>query len=123
MTSLRLYALGASLLIAGLPVSALAQQTIEHADKHPVPAVIEYARELARLGGAARYCKLDSEMIEEYMDKASAQIHMTAKDQYEKVVAHITFKDALLVESSTKPTKDCSTIEAMLKQALRSPGL
>ncbi len=102
------------------PQTLSAQEQPGASNLPPEPAAVIYARELAKLGGAARYCKLDSILVEEYMTKAEAQIAITANDQYEKVVARITFKDSLMVESSKKPTKDCAKIELMLKQALRS---
>jgi hypothetical protein len=65
------------------------------------------ARDAATIAGGARYCKADDELIEEYMAKADAQIAFRAKDDYEKVLARLEFKNVLAAMSAREPQEGC----------------
>ncbi len=106
----------AKLTTAILIVSINAMSVTDvHAEK-----VLGLARDTASLAGAARYCELDPELIEEYIAKAKAKIAVMASDDYEKVMGRMEFSNMLAAATGVAPTDDCKTIEKKFKDSLRS---
>lgn len=65
------------------------------------------ARDAATIAGGARFCKADDDMIEEFIAKADANIAFRAKDDYEKVLARLEFKNVMAATSARAPKEGC----------------
>ncbi|WP_417451731.1 hypothetical protein [Kordiimonas sp.] len=69
--------------------------------------IMQVAHDSARIAGGARYCKADEELIDEYIGKSEGKIAALAKDEYEKVVASLEFKNILTAMSAKEPEGGC----------------
>ena len=49
------------------------------------------AQTSARIAGSARYCKMEDDLIEEYITKVQAKLAYLSEDTYEKVLTKIEF--------------------------------
>lgn len=77
------------------------------------------AREAATIAGGARFCKADDDMIEEFMAKADANLAFRAKDDYEKVLARLEFKNILAATSVRAPVEGCEDFLPRFENAVK----
>jgi len=96
-------------------VSAVQTQPGNTSDK-----VQEAAGNAARLVGAARYCKVDDDLIEEFITNAEAYITTLAKDDYEKVFGRLEFKNIYAASRVKEPPEGCKKAEKDFADTMRS---
>ncbi|MCJ9429200.1 hypothetical protein [Kordiimonas marina] len=77
------------------------------------------AHQAATYVGGARYCNADEELIEEYISKTDAKIKFLAKDEYERVIAQIEFKNILAVASTREPKGGCKAFVPVFEAAVK----
>ncbi len=78
------------------------------------------ARDSAILAGGGRFCKFDPDEVEEFISKAEARLSLLAKDEYEKVLARLEFKNNLDAFSVKEPSGGCSDFRAVFNRARAS---
>jgi hypothetical protein len=83
-------------------------------------ALLAFARDTATVAGGARYCELDPDDIEEFISKADGKMTLMARDDYQKILARVEFKNILVSASAKEPEKGCESLERAFSDALRS---
>lgn len=108
----------ARLLAVTLPLMATAllapAQTVSAED------IIQFAHDAARIAGNARYCKADEELVDEYIGRAEGNIASLAKDEYEKVLASVEFKNIMTAMSAKAPEGGCEAFLPRFEQVVKS---
>lgn len=97
-----------------IPSQSIQDKVISHDN----PLFIK-ARSLAALGGGARYCGEDKDVIAEFLVKAQNQLTKMAKDNYEQTFVRVEFKNLMTAFTVKKPEKKCAVIITELKSFLR----
>jgi len=69
--------------------------------------LLALARESAIIAGGARFCRFDPDDIEEFTAKAEARLSSFAKDEYEKILARLEFKNILDAYTVKEPQGGC----------------
>lgn len=112
---IRLFLLFKSML-AGLLV-CMASASTAHAQED---RLLQLARDSAIVAGGGRYCKFDPDEVEEFIAKAEARLSVLARDDYEKVLARLEFKNILDAYSVRAPSSSCAEFRAIFDQARRN---
>lgn len=92
-----------------------AQETVKEAEKTESRA-LQWAEDTAKVAGAAAYCALDADTVEEYIGLAQAKIAAIANDKVDRVVARIEFGNVYNVASSQEPTGGCTIFAQLFPQ-------
>lgn len=82
--------------------------------------LLRIARDSAVVAGGGRYCKFDPDEVEELIARSEARLSLLARDDYEKVLARLEFKNILDAFSVREPDGGCDDFKAVFDQALRS---
>lgn len=82
--------------------------------------LLQLARDSAVMAGGARYCKFDPDEIEEFVARAEARLSVLARDDYEKVLARLEFKNILDAYSVREPAGGCTDFKSVFDQTRRS---
>jgi len=93
---------------SGIPAS--------HADE---TELLSFARHSAKIAGGAQYCKADEDMIDEFIARAEARLAVLAKDDYEKVLGKLEFKNVLAGAAAREPEEGCDSFVASFEDAVR----
>ena len=64
----------------------------------------------AVLAGAGKYCNVDSDLLDEFTNSVEARIALLAKDDYEKIVGKLEFKNLFAATSAKEPEAGCDHI-------------
>jgi hypothetical protein len=91
----------------------------EHAKLKQEHALLQTARKHAALAGGARFCKLDKDDIEEFISKADARLALLARDDYQKVLGRLEFKNLLAATSARAPDNGCAQLKIRFDTILR----
>lgn len=83
-------------------------------------AVMQAAHEGAKLAGAARFCNVDSDLIDEFISTTHARIAMLAKDTYEKIAGRLEFKNLLDASSVKAPEEGCDLLSKNFAALVRN---
>jgi len=83
-------------------------------------ALLTFARDTAMVAGGARYCELDPDDIEEFISKADSKMTLMARDDYQKILARVEFKNILASASAKEPEDGCESLKRAFSDALRS---
>ena len=102
-------------LTAILPVLATLLAAPAFAAEDP----ILIAQDSARIAGGARYCKADEELVDEYIGRAEGKLRALAKDEYEKVVLQIEFKNLMTAASAKEPEGGCADFLPLFEQTVK----
>ncbi len=78
------------------------------------------ARDSAVIAGGGRYCKFDPDEVEALIARSEARLSLLARDDYEKVLARLEFKNILDAYSAKEPEGGCDNFQAVFEQAKRS---
>ena len=78
------------------------------------------AQDSARMAGGARYCKADEELVDEYIGRSEGKLRALAKDDYEKVVLQIEFKNLMTAASAKEPEGGCKAFLPLFEQTVKS---
>lgn len=105
--------LAASLLFSA-PLHAQVNQSTSEA------RVLDAAHKSAILAGGARFCNVDHETIDEFIGIAEARITLLAKDDYEKIIGRLEFKNLLTAFSAKEPEGGCEKFVDNFKFALKA---
>ncbi|UTW56655.1 hypothetical protein [Kordiimonas sp. SCSIO 12610] len=73
------------------------------------------ARMMATTAGSAKYCKIRDDIVEQYISNAYARLALLSRDEYEKVLSRLEFKNFLTATRVRAPEIGC---EAFTKQFL-----
>ena len=119
-TAPRLAALG-SLLTAALMAGAVALSFTPAAVAADDEALMQAIRESARIAGAARYCEVEEDMLDDYISRAEGRIAGLSQDDYEKVMARIEFKNLTMAATAKAPTEGCEAFVRHFEALLRAP--
>lgn len=118
MLSYRLASLCLALTI-GLAAPVTAQEPAKPKSSPQEQQLLRTARESATIAGGARYCRLDQDDIEEFIGKAQAQIVLLARDDYQKILGRLEFKNILAAMSAKEPVGGCDKLESTFNTVLR----
>lgn len=77
------------------------------------------ARSLATTAGSAKYCKIRDDIVEQYISNAYARLALLSKDDYEKVLARLEFKNLLAATSVREPKNGCKAFEKQFLDYMR----
>lgn len=83
-------------------------------------AILKYARSNGILAGGAKYCRIENDLLEEYIAKTNAQIAFMAADDYQKVLGRLEFKNTLTAASVKQPKTSCDQLIEQFKEVLRN---
>ncbi len=106
-----------TLLIATTFTGAAAYGTSAGAQEDRLLAL---ARDSAIIAGGARYCRYDPDDIEDFTAKAEARISSLAKDEYEKILARLEFKNIVDAYTVKEPQGGCSDFRAVFDRSRRN---
>lgn len=81
--------------------------------------LIELAQTTAAIAGGARFCRFDTDDIEEFISKADARIVLLARDDYQKVLGRLEFKNILAATSARAPAVGCEKLSIQFDTILR----
>ncbi len=81
---------------------------------------MQLARDSAVIAGGARYCNFDPDDVEEFIARAEARLSSIARDDYEKVLARLEFKNILDAYTVRQPTGGCADFITVFDKARRS---
>jgi hypothetical protein len=98
---------------------AAGQATAQELDKKVEKTesrALQWAEDTAKVAGAAAFCALDSDTVEEYISRAQAKIAATANDKVDRVVARIEFGNVYNVASSQEPLGGCKIFAQLFPQ-------
>ena len=102
-----------TILCFAFSVLALSETASAQAGKEAREArILETAQQGARLAGGARFCRLDPEEIDAFIGLTDARIAVLARDDYEKVLGRLEFKNLLTAFSAKKPDGGCEALIA-----------
>ncbi|MFC4349853.1 hypothetical protein ACFO5Q_18535 [Kordiimonas lipolytica] len=93
---------------SGIPAS--------HADENEL---LNFARSSAKVAGSAQYCKADEDMIDEFIAKAEARLAILSKDDYEKVLGKLEFKNVLAGAAAREPEEGCDAFVTNFEDMVR----
>lgn len=82
--------------------------------------ILAMARDSAEYAGGGRFCGLDRDMVEDFIVKVDARMALLAKDDYEKILARLEFKNLLDVYSVKEPEAGCEAFEATFLRAMKA---
>ena len=82
--------------------------------------LLRIARDSAIVAGGAKYCKLDDDLVEEFIARAEARLSIMASDEYEKVLARLEFKNVLDAYTVRAPEKSCPDFSLIFERARQS---
>jgi len=82
--------------------------------------LLQIARQAARVAGGARYCKLQNDDIEEFIGKAEARIALVARDDYQKILGRLEFKNILAAAAAKEPEGGCDKFAVQFDSILRN---
>ena len=82
--------------------------------------LLALARESAIVAGGARFCKYDPDDIEDFTAKAEARLSSFAKDEYEKILARLEFKNILDAYTVKEPQGGCTSFRAVFNRSRRN---
>ena len=90
----------------------------EVADKAEVKEsrALQWAVDTAKVAGAASFCALGVDTVEDYISRAQAKIAAIASDKVDRVVAKIEFGNVYNVASSQEPTGGCTNFAQLFPQ-------
>jgi len=110
-----------SLLAAGVMASGVLVLGVSaHAETKPeADPLMTLAHQAATYVGGARYCNADEDLVEEYIAKTDAKIKFLAKDEYERVMAQLEFKNILAVASTREPKGGCEAFVPVFEAAVK----
>lgn len=111
--SKKIVALSLSALVGA---SMLAAETTHAQDSR----ILTMARDSAEYAGGGKYCKLDDDMVEDFIVKVDARMAFLARDDYEKILARLEFKNLLDVYSIKEPEIGCEAFEASFLRARKA---
>jgi len=106
-----------SALFAGIALHAVAVTPAANAQEDRLLAL---ARDSAIVAGGARFCKYDPDEIEDFTAKAEARLSSFAKDEYEKILARLEFKNFLDAFTVKEPKGGCSNFRAVFDRSRRN---
>lgn len=82
--------------------------------------LLALARESAVIAGGARFCKFDPDDIEDFTAKAEARLSSFAKDEYEKILARLEFKNILDAYTVKEPQGGCRDFRLVFDRSRRN---
>jgi len=82
--------------------------------------LLALARDSAIIAGGARFCKFDPDDIENFTARAEARISSLAKDEYEKILVRLEFKNILDAYTVKEPQGGCSDFRAVFDRSRRN---
>lgn len=82
--------------------------------------LLAFARSNALLAGGAQYCRIDEEMVDEFTARVDARIALLAKDDYEKVLARLEFKNMLAGAAVRAPEGGCDSFVPRFEKNVKS---
>lgn len=106
-------------IILGFALVSLSLQHVASPNaSQEVETASKYAKQAALVAGAARNCKLDKDLIDEFISLAQARIASLAADKEENVLARMDFTNTLVVASIKAPDKGCKAFNQKFLTAL-----
>lgn len=118
MTILRSAALLVTAVSLQLSLPSYAQEAPKRQDPQE-RQILKVAKQSATIAGGATYCKLDPDDIEEFIGKAQARLALLARNDYQKVLGRIEFKNILDATSAREPRAGCEEFEDQFNTILR----
>ncbi|MBO6503255.1 MAG: hypothetical protein JJ850_15395 [Kordiimonadaceae bacterium] len=82
--------------------------------------LLRLARDSAIIAGGGKYCRYDPDEIESFSARSEARLSVMARDDYEKVLARLEFKNMLDAYSAREPEGGCENFKSVFDRALKS---
>jgi len=108
--------ISATRLMLALPFLLLASPA------HAEDALMDAVRESARIAGSARYCGATEDIVDEYIARSEGRIARLAKDDFEKHMARIEFKNLTAAAAAKAPSDGCEAFLSRLEAMLKNPA-
>jgi hypothetical protein len=77
------------------------------------------AQLLATTAGSAKYCKIRDDIVERYISNAYARLALLSKDEYEKVLSRLEFKNFLTATQVREPEIGCDKFSKQFLDYMR----
>jgi hypothetical protein len=87
--------------------SALAQAKVKKPIIPQITNALKWAQETGKFAGGANFCKVEHEVLEDYISRAHAKIASTALDDEDLIVARVEFNNVKSRESIQEPSNGC----------------
>lgn len=107
--------IGLAATVIALTSPSMAQSSKEARESR----ILETARQSAQLAGGARFCRVDPEEIDAFIGLTDARIAVLARDDYEKVLGKLEFKNLLTAFSAKKPESGCEVLISRFNAVMR----
>lgn len=111
-----------AILLSLALVSLSSQQVTGPAATEQSKTASTFAVQAATVAGAARNCKFDKDMIDEYISLAHARIATLAADKEDNVLAKMDFTNTLVVAAIKAPDEGCKAFNLKFLTALHDLG-
>ena len=106
-------------ILLGLALFSLStQQVVTNTVGDGQAPASKFALEAASIAGSARNCKIDKDLIEEYISLAQMRISKLARDKEESVLAKMDFTNTMVVAAIKAPDVGCKNFNIKFLTAL-----
>ena len=89
--------------------AAFAQAKIKEPIIPQVTDALIWAQETGKLAGGATFCKIDPDVLEDYISRAHGKIAITANDEQDLIVSRVEFNNVKSRESIEEPVSGCKS--------------
>ncbi|PCI64009.1 MAG: hypothetical protein COB37_03410 [Kordiimonadales bacterium] len=83
---------------------------------------MQMARQSGTIAGGAEFCRLDSDDIDAFISRTYAQIAVRSRDNFQKILARLEFKNLKVAASGKEPEGGCNKLTAQFKDILNKIG-
>lgn len=84
--------------------------------------LMQMARQSGMIAGGAEYCRLDGDDIDTFVSRAYAQIAVQSRDNIQKILARLEFKNLKVAASGKQPEGGCDKLITQFKDILYKSG-
>lgn len=95
------------------------QELAKEFEERAVSRAVQWAADTGKVAGAANFCALDADAVEDYIAVAQAKIAAIANDKVDRVVARIEFGNIYNVATSQEPLGGCKNFALIFPQEVR----
>ena len=90
-------------------------------DKTENTALNQYVYQVGRMAGAARFCQVEEQQMEEFLSITEGRINTLAQNNYERILGKIDFKNYMAAAAGKAPEKGCAVFLQSFRAQLRDP--
>lgn len=85
----------------------------------PSSALLSLAVDAGRLAGSARFCQADPDKVEAFISRMQGRLNAQSRDQVEKVLMNVEFKNQMTASSAKAPQGGCDAFLKLFDKILQ----